>query len=99
MYTSYVLSLPGGFQLPISIEKVTTISYECQDDILPENTVCAVIENYAQMYLRNQMVAGNILHSSNVISINNSLLEFHGQYLCREMIGKVYEEEIVTVDE
>ena len=99
MYDRYVLTLPGGFQLPITVLKETDIRYTCQESSLPNDEAYTAAKNYAQLYLNSLMVAGVVLSSTDNITIDNNVLEFHGKYDCREMIGKAFEEEILTANE
>lgn len=99
MYDKRIITLPGGFALPVAVVKETIVYYDCRVDELPEDDACQIANNYALWYLNSQMVAGEVLTSSDSIIAENGKLNFCGTYLCREMIAKVYEEEIITGDE
>ena len=99
MYDRYVLTLPGGFQLPVTLVKETVVEYACQEMSLANEEARAVVKNYAQRYVNDLMVAGNVLSSTDDIVIDNDVLKFSGKYDCREMIGKAFEEEILTANE
>lgn len=99
MYKRFVLTLPGGFQLPISVMQEMRTYYESQKDYSSEEEAYAIAKNFANRYLNGQMVAGEVLSSSDNAQVDENILEFHGEYICREMIGKYYEEEIIDGNE
>lgn len=94
MYEEKVITLPGGFQLPIivAIETVTvyeTVSGELQTDVLR-----ARLEDFAQRYAVSQMIAGTVdgAHLSFRKDENNACLQ--AVFLCTEMIGREKSEQM-----
>lgn len=99
MYEYSYLTLPGGFELPIGIVKETLIFYETEDRIAQEEAVRSLAGDFGSRYLKDNMVAGEILSESLTESFEDAVYKVCGRYFCREMIGKVYNEEIITGDE
>ena len=95
MYEEDNLTLPGDFQLPISLIK---ISHQCYDITSAEITddVYLWLPQYARMYLQTQMIAGEILNEDLVWNISDQICMLTGSYACQEMIGQVKSEEIVN---
>ncbi len=89
--TDYDLLLPGGFRLPVKFAVETVMSYVTQ-------TVCVqdtqtLLENFAQHYLCDQMVAGRITGTGQVYTEQEDLCRLVGVYDCYEMIGIIHSEE------
>ena len=87
MYKEYIMTLPGGFQLPVSIaiDELTqgqTIPYQ-----LPEETAGEVLLHCAADRVSNQMTAGCIQSESHTVSRGDDWLYLEGNFLCLEMIG------------
>lgn len=93
MYAENYVTLPGGFQLPIAIVTETCISYDQTAATVQDE---AVLLSCAERYLRNQMVAGQILTKVETITEEDSVLILEGNYGCLEMIGLEQSEEIIT---
>lgn len=95
MYEEYPLTLPGGFCLPIAL----TIQEETDCDTVPLNTAIEekqmVLCQAAQNYLASQMIAGKVEQEDYRIVENNGAPSLIGQYICDEIIGQIYSEEIV----
>lgn len=91
MYTEYICTLPGGFQLPISLIVERWDFYETESRESDALQMEAILKAFSQSYLRGQMVAGQILQQMEVIS--GGML--YGEYSCLEMIGRVQSEEII----
>lgn len=94
MYEEYYCHLPGNYQLPVSVQKVTYRYYEMTDVPQTEEDI-QWIPQYARRYLLSQMVAGNILSESFAWDTNSDICALVGTYACYEMIGKEKREEIV----
>ena len=99
MYEQCYLTLPGNFRLPVAIAKETLIFYDTEDRIAQEETLFYLASDLGAAYLKEDMLAGEILSSSYVTHTDESVFKLKGSYSCREMIGKVYSEEIVTADD
>lgn len=80
----YQLTLPGGFTLPITLEKATYTFYETEEAVVANQWD---ISEYAKNYLRNQMIAGEILETQEDFSQESGVLILNGKYRCKEMIG------------
>ena len=93
MYSEYYWSLPGGFDLPVSLIIENCRHYECA--AISEDLNCQQwMEADAERYLTNQMIAGKILQTSTSVKVTNTHCRFSGVYFCHELIGKVRYEEI-----
>ena len=95
MYVERYVTLPGGFQLPISLVTETWIYREEKAVLLSQPQ----LSGYAQRYMLEQMVAGKILSSAENETIEDDLYRFQGNYACTEMIGQVRSEETVKPNE
>ena len=92
MYEEYYITLPGGFILPLALAVETYTQYHpaINEYVLSEQDM----EAYAREYLLDHMVAGQIRSSQYQISRDADLIFLDGNFLCREMIGRVKREEI-----
>ena len=98
IYEEYYITLPGGFRLPvcIAIESVYALSGNATEaDTLP---IQAVLQSCAESYLRQDMVAGTVLHRSETVTQTDGCWCLDGRYVCTEMIGKVRQEQIGEYD-
>lgn len=87
MYKEYIMTLPGGFQLPVSIaidelSQGQSIPYQ-----LPEEAAGDVLFQCAADRISNQMTAGCIQSEAHTFSRNSDWLYMEGKFLCLEMIG------------
>ena len=99
MYEEIVLTLPGGFQLPVAIATETWITTAVEDTILPETQTAEILKDFSEHYLSHQMVAGEIIHSSYDQTRYSEADRLLGTYMCREMIGRIRIEETIDQDE
>lgn len=95
MYTEKILTLPGGFQLPVALisEKITYYDSSVKEST--EDNMFEWMKVYAQRYLEEQMVSGKILDTDAILRLQQEAASLHGQYTCLEMIGQVKSEEII----
>ena len=95
MYLEEFWTLPGGFQLPISFIRETRQYY----DVLPfaeqEGDSLDWIDDFAETYLQQRMIAGEILAKEQHLQVTDSDIRINGSYSCREMIGQVKYEETI----
>lgn len=91
MYSERYLTLPGGFQLPIALVTHRLVSYSTA--ICDVSSSCEWLPKYCETYLREHMVAGQILSKSSWTETDNGTTNFHGEYICLEMIGQFVGEE------
>ena len=97
MYSEKNITLPGGFQLPVSLMKEELVLYETSNLSLAEENV-TWLETAAHNYLNSQMIAGQVLEETTEISALDGRLLLKGQYTCHEMIGVLKNEEIILPD-
>ena len=91
MYEESYVTLPGGFQLPVTVVTETWTYYEESDVTLPQPS----LSNFADRYLLEQMIAGKIISRLTQESAENGLHQYQGNYACTEMIGQVRSEETI----
>ena len=94
MYSKYVLTLPGGLELPVSFVKETIRRFDLTEEILPEESVAEKLTGFAERYLKSQMIAGVILQKAERVTSREQIYVLEGSYACEEMIGRVRPEEI-----
>ena len=91
MYSESYLTLPGGFRLPVIL---LTEVYTYRESVLMQ-TEEPTMSEFAQSYLRQQMVSGMILSMSERIHQREGVFCLEGKYICTEMIGRIRNEEII----
>ncbi len=92
MYEEYILSLPGGFQLPVALVKETVSSSSTQVENVAESQAAEYLGAFAQRYLRQKMVAGTITDRLERLTLEADTWMLVGEYGCTEMIGQRQEE-------
>lgn len=90
------LTLPGGFTLPVALVTEQWSSYEQQTMAVEPEMAQMLLEGFAQSYLQQQMIAGQILQKKQQISQWEGAYCLQGQYACYEMIGREQSGEILT---
>ena len=98
MYKRYTLTIPGGFQLPISLIKEQQIYFDCEVTTASAEGEYSWVESYLKEYLTSQMVAGQILNSNLSAVMHDTVYKLTGVYSCIEMIGEIRKEEIIKHD-
>jgi len=95
IYEEQYLVLPGGYILPVSIEKETIITYQTKTTNGSLWDSENHLKNHIDQYIINQMVAGSI--DKRYISINKTdlLTTVNSRYICTEMIGREKAEQIL----
>lgn len=93
IYETDVLTLPGGFRLPIAMIREINILYAENEESDPfeDNE----IEKLSDLYLEKQMLTGRILLSDHQMKTANGMCKISSVYICEEMIGMLRKEEIV----
>lgn len=88
MIEEKIWTLPGGFSLPAAwiVERYIP----CRERTEPTDST-ELLQSFARSYLTDTMVAGEICSAEETVS--GSCL--YGVYRCREMIGRVTNEEII----
>lgn len=94
MYEEYCLTLPGGYQLPVTL----VIEHITESDITtkpsPEAEAQQLLADFAKDYLRYQLVAAAILDAQENFTCADGLYRLSGHYACTEMIGREQSEQI-----
>jgi len=89
---SMILTLPGGFQLPLALIRKTQIRYvETEENLIYEQNALFTL---ADAYLSEQMLMGQVLSSYFQQIEETDLCGVKGVYICEEMIGMLRKEEI-----
>ena len=78
--------------MPISVVKETVITYDQNVDVNETNNT--EITRLSEQYVRESMVAGVIVHANTAIVSEDDILHLSGVYTCKELIGKLKNEEI-----
>lgn len=99
MYEKHYLALPGGFQLPVGIGVGTWFQYTTETEEMTEKRLASLISAQAEQYLVDSMLAGEILSAQMYTQYANGVYFLEGEYGCVEMIGQIYNEEIIEEDE
>lgn len=92
--SSYTLTLPGGFALPLSLEIETFLSFDMSQGELDRAHGEKALREFAQQYLSQEMVAGEILQRSETLFRENGFYSLEGEYRCTEMISREHREQI-----
>ena len=100
IYLEDYLELPGGFQLPVSIIKETSLFYADGQNMSVISDEEAWLKESANEYIENQMISGEVISSQISMEQNVDATHLYGRYACSEMIGQVkYEDSILKDDE
>ena len=91
IYKTWNLTLPGGFQLPVSLTKITAFDYISTD---AENADSNTIARLGEAFVLDSMIAGKILSAHAEVEVINNASILSGSYECEELIGKIQNEEI-----
>lgn len=97
MYTEYVLTLPGGFKLPVAVLVQTQVVCSLRQTSQQLQDVSQVAAETADRYLQQQMISGVINSSSVTKEYKDGVYVLVGQYRCTEMIGRIHGEEILDI--
>lgn len=93
IYEEFKLTLPGGFQFPVSLIRETITDYQYLEDIQTDDYDWLIDDTI--LYLQSQIVAGQILTQDVQTDIADDICYLYGKFSCLEMIGQVKEEEII----
>ena len=94
MYSKYILTLPGGFCLPVALIQETLQYGEFTEETVEESDLRKLLSDFAYRYTREQMIAGRILVTDEAFSLLGDAYQMTGNYACTEMIGRVQQEQI-----
>ena len=92
MSTEYVLTLPGSFELPITLVKELLLN--CELTVSEVRDPELLLTDFASDYLKNQMVSGIVTGTNEKFSGTSDLWVLEGQYDCIEDIGIERDEQI-----
>ena len=99
IYEEKYICLPGGFRLPVAIIKETQVYYTDSEQISAVTDSGDWLEEFAKDYLRQTMVAGEVLSAETESLPNAGFYGLSGRFTCTEMIGQVrYEQTILRND-
>ena len=94
MYEEYYWKLPGGYHLPVKIMVDEYVFTVLNQERKRSDLIQAHLSEFARRLLKENMIAGQILTSQELISDQDDLIVFEGRYLCSEMIGRIRQEKI-----
>ena len=95
MYTEEYLTLPGGFQLPVSFIIQTCTYYT--EPVKTETSTDWILA-YSKRYLLDHLQAGQVLREHIQTEYGSGLYCMYNEYICLENIGQFVNEEIVKHD-
>ena len=88
MVTEYTLTLPGGFALPVKLQKETVSQRTLTESDVEESAAAGMLTAFARDQLSRQMIAGTITASLETVSSQDGRWTLAGNYACTEMIGR-----------
>ena len=92
MYSKYVLTLPGGFTLPVALLQEPAVA--CYMTVTSAEVCERFLEEFAEHYLLEQMSEGAILQRRENLTEADGVMLLEGTYDCIENIGIVQDEKI-----
>ena len=95
IYERDFITLPGGFRLPVGVVCEKLIYTDMSQSVGDISMHSDWIKKYAEQYLMNQMVAGQIVDSHYNIVSGQDVSVLTGSCNCIEMIGRIQYEEII----
>ena len=96
MYVTYVLTLPGGFQLPVALVAETWRYWDTTQESLDSDAAAQQMQEVSRHYLQSVMIAGSVTKSTSQPQNTEELFSLNTKYFCHEMIGQVRSEEKLT---
>jgi len=96
MYKEYCLTLPGGIRLPVAIVVEQWRFRENASSAGAIQVSAQTAEKLGETYLLREMIAGEILTATTEVVQGDGYYTVIGIYQCREMIGRLQKEEILT---
>lgn len=92
MYSKYVLTLPGGFELPVALLKERAMFCDLTETETDGSE--EFLSDFAADYLTCQMTEGSILRRTETLSKSEGVTSLTGIYDCLEQIGIAQDEMI-----
>ena len=99
MYEECYVTLPGNFVLPLAVCIETLKPYIRELESPDEYPDMDAMDTYAVSYLRQQMIAGQIVLSETRTSAENGIFAMQKLCICQEMIGRPRQEQIGAIHE
>ena len=91
IYEQKYMTLPGGFQLPLSLVRETWIDYETET--AEAEPAQDLLGGFSRQYVLAQTLAGKVEYSQEYITVTNGCIRLDAIYGCLENIGMVRMEE------
>ena len=89
MYQEYVLTLPGGFSLPLSLAVNIYTGCNTVPEKLLQGEAQTMLRDFSSGYLSDHMIAGEILQKKDVFLEETDVYRLFTGFYCREIIGIV----------
>ncbi len=86
---THMLTLPGGFEIPVGLEITEFSGYDLVKKPLPEETAQALLIEQLERGVRQDMIAGEILDEALDLTRQNDRYELHASVRCEEMIARM----------
>ena len=86
---THMLTLPGGFEIPVGLEITEFSGYDLVKKPLPEETAQAILLKQLERGVRQDMIAGEILDEALDLTRQNDRYELHASVRCEEMIARM----------
>lgn len=93
MVTNHVLTLPGGFQLPVALVEERWIFREQAEMPVEQDDALQWMQEASLRYLRSVMIAGSVRKITEEDHNTDERFALNTKYFCHEMIGQVQNEE------
>lgn len=97
MYLSSVLTLPGGFELPVALVVEIWRFWDTEEVIIDSDQALKQVQEASRRYLQSVMIAGTVMKSASQEQSTEQLFSLNTKYFCHEMIGQVRNEEKLTI--
>ena len=86
---THMLTLPGGFEIPVGLEITELSGYDLVKKPLSEETAQALLIEQLERGVRQDMIAGEILDEALDLTRQNDRYELHASVRCEEMIARM----------
>lgn len=96
MYATYILTLPGGFQLPVAWVTETWRFWNTSEETIDPEDAGQQMQEASRRYLQSVMIAGTVMKSEAQANNTEERFSLDTKYFCHEMIGQVRNEEKLT---
>ena len=86
---THMLTLPGGFEIPVGLEITELSGYDLVKKPLSEETAQALLIEQLERGVRQDMIAGEILDEALDLTKLTGRYELHASVRCEEMIARM----------